>query len=106
MHEDSRPATVRRLDERLHSVNQKIAALAASQPCHDGYGIFSLSGQLARQAVDITLEQNKCPGVDAEQLLPVLNFWYRLSDYARTAARDILAVTSTEMLLPRSGMPI
>jgi hypothetical protein len=48
--------------------------------------IFALSGQLARQAVDITLELNSCPGVDAEQIQPVLNFWYRLADSARTAA--------------------
>ena len=43
-----------------------------------------MSGRLARQAVDTTLELNKLPGVDAEQIQPVLNFWYRLSDCART----------------------
>jgi hypothetical protein len=46
--DSKRPTLVRRPDERLRSVNQKIAALAASKPCHDVHGIFALSGQLAR----------------------------------------------------------
>jgi hypothetical protein len=86
MPKDSRIEPARCPDERLDSVNQKIVALGTSKPCHDVYGIFALSGRLARQAVDTALELKTLPGADAEQIQPVLDFWYRLSDYARTAA--------------------
>ena len=72
--------------QQLDCVNGKIAKLAAAKPQSDIYGVFALSGRLARQAVDTALEIEKLPGIDVEQIQPVLNFWYRLSDYARTAA--------------------
>ena len=69
--------------KQIACVNKKIANLSRA---NDIYGVFALSGRLARQAVDAALELKKLPGIDAEQIEPVLNFWYRLSDYARTAA--------------------
>ena len=72
--------------QQLDCVNGKIAKLVADKPQSDIYGVFALSGRLARQAVDTALEIEKLPGIDVEQIQPVLNFWYRLSDYARTAA--------------------
>lgn len=73
-------------NQQLDCVNGKIAKLIATKPQSDIYGVFALSGRLARQAVDTALEIQKLPGIDLEQIEPVLNFWYRLSDYARTAA--------------------
>src|SRR5260370_33005901 len=81
MPKDSRkPGLARCPDERLDSVNQKIVALRTSKPCHDAYGVFALSGRLARQAVDTTLEMEALPGADAQQIQPGLNFGYRLLD--------------------------
>ena len=71
---------------QLDCVNEKIAALATGTPYADVYGVFAHSGRLARQAVDIALELERLPGIDADQIQPVLNFWYRLADYSRTAA--------------------
>lgn len=72
--------------QQLNSVNERIAKLAHANPQTNIYGVFVLAGRLARRAVDTTLEIQKLPGVEAAQLESVLNFWYRLSDYARTAA--------------------
>jgi len=72
--------------QQLNSVNEKIAKLAHANPQTNIYGVFVLAGRLARLAVDTALELKKLPGVDVGEIEPILNFWYRLSDYARTAA--------------------
>jgi hypothetical protein len=72
--------------QQLACVNEKISKLVATKPQSDIYGVFALSGRLARQAIDTALEIEKLPGVDLQQIQPVLNFWYRLQDYSRTAA--------------------
>jgi len=71
---------------QLSCVNEKIAKLAHVNPHSNVYGVFVLTGRLAHRAVDTALEIQKLPGVEIAQIEPVLNFWYRLSDYARTAA--------------------
>lgn len=50
----------------------------AAKPQSDIYGVFAPSGRLARQAVDTALEIEKLPGIDLEQIQPVLNFWHLL----------------------------
>lgn len=72
--------------QRLNAVNARIAELARSNPQSNVYGSFVLVGRLARLAVDTALEVQKLPGVELGPIEPVLNFWYRLADYARTAA--------------------
>jgi hypothetical protein len=72
--------------QQLNSVNERIAKLAHANPQANIYGVFVLTGRLACLAVDTALEIQKLPGVEVAQIEPVLNFWYRLSDYARTAA--------------------
>jgi hypothetical protein len=72
--------------QQLNSVNERIAKLAHANPQSNIYGVFVLTGRLARMAVDTALELKKLPGVNVGEIEPVLNFWYRLSDYARTAA--------------------
>jgi len=71
---------------QLNGVNERIAKLAHANPHSQVYGVFVLAGRLARRAVDTALEIQKLPGAEVAQIEPVLNFWYRLSDYARTAA--------------------
>ena len=71
---------------QLSRVNKRIAEITHANPHRNAYQIFALTGRLARQAVDTALEIQMFPGVEARQLEPVLNFWYRFSDYARTAA--------------------
>lgn len=71
---------------QLNCVNKRIATLAHTNSHSNIYGVFLLTGRLARRAVDTALEMQKLPGVEVTQIEPVLNFWYRLSDYARTAA--------------------
>ena len=72
--------------QQLNSVNERISKLAHANPQGNIYGVFVLTGRLARLAVDTALELKKLPGVNVGEIEPVLNFWYRLSDYARTAA--------------------
>lgn len=72
--------------QQLNSVNERIARLAHANPQSNVYGVFILTGRLARLAVDTALEIKRLPGVEIAQIEPVLNFWYRLSDYSHTAA--------------------
>jgi hypothetical protein len=67
-------------DVQLNCVNAHV------NPHSNIYSVFILTGRLARRAVDTALEIQKLPGVEIAQIEPVLNFWYRLADYARTAA--------------------
>jgi len=71
---------------QLNCVNERIAKLAHANPHNHVYGVFVLAGRLARRAAETALEIQKLPGVEVAQIEPVLNFWYRLSDYAHTAA--------------------
>lgn len=71
---------------QLNCVNERVAKLAHANPHNHVYGVFVLTGRLARRAAETALEIQKLPGVEVAQIEPVLNFWYRLSDYAHTAA--------------------
>ena len=77
---------VRARTQQLNCVNERIAKLAHANPHNHVYGVFALAGRLARRAVDTALEIETLPGVDLAQIEPILNFWYRLSDYSHTAA--------------------
>jgi hypothetical protein len=70
----------------LQCINEKIAALAAKKPTGDIYASFSLVAHLATEAIRVATELEKIPGVDAEQLKPVIAFWYSVGDCARVAA--------------------
>jgi hypothetical protein len=70
----------------LRATNEKIAKLAAAKPAVDIHSAFVLVAQLATEAVGVATQLEKIPGIEPGQMQSVIDFWYRLSDLARTAA--------------------
>jgi hypothetical protein len=71
---------------QLRAINEKIAKLAAAKSAGDIRVAFALAAQLATEAVGVTTQLEKIPGIEPRQMQSVLDFWYRLADLARTAA--------------------
>jgi hypothetical protein len=73
-------------EAQLRSTNEKIAKLAATKPHSEIHSAFAFAAHLATEAVSAATELGKMPGIERDQMLLVIDFWYSLADYARTAA--------------------
>jgi hypothetical protein len=80
---------------QLRAINEKIAKLAAAKSAGDIRVAFALAAQLATEAVGVTTQLEKIPGIEPRQMQSVLDFWYRLADLARTSALRCVGANQT-----------
>ena len=73
-------------DPQLRSVNGKISQLTALKPWADIYAAFSLTAQLAAEAIDAAEELQTMPGASVGILQPTVEFWHRVRDSNYAAA--------------------
>jgi hypothetical protein len=84
-----------RRDLQLQCLNEKIARLAAVKPWNDIYCCFSLTAQLAGEAIEAAEELQQMPGTDRRTFEPVLSFWHRVRDYNYAAALAVAGGNQT-----------
>ena len=73
-------------DPQLRSVNGKISQLTAQKPWADVYAAFSLTAQLAAEAINAVEELQQMPGASVSILQSTLDFWCRVRDANYEAA--------------------
>ncbi len=73
-------------EQQLRATNAKIADLAAVKPYSDIQSAFTLTAELAMEALSAAIELGKMPGIERDQMRRVIDFWYSFADDARTAA--------------------
>ena len=73
-------------DPQLRSVNGKISQLTALKPWADIYAAFSLTAQLAAEAINAAEELQQMPGASVGILQSTLDFWCRVRDVNYEAA--------------------
>jgi hypothetical protein len=80
---------------QLACVNRKIAERITNRPNAHVHAIFANTAFLAGKAIEAATELQQMPGATPEAFADTLEFWYRVRDYAGTAALDCLGGNNT-----------